>query len=259
MATLELQARIDNLLATAQTETADIDLLAPITEREECPICMLPLPLRDDEIVFMACCGKTICLGCSYKQKINDRENRVPKHKEKCAFCCQVSPSNTVKALKKLMKKNNSNAFMIMASHYKDGDGVMQSDTRVLDMYIHAAELGDTRAFGMIGQYYFTTQNTSKAVEFWEVAAKKGSYYAHSLLASLDDMNGNRDGCNKHLRVAASAGHKGSIDYLMANYKRKLVSKEDLAKTLRAYQASTNEMKSRDRDDGIAARDNGSW
>ena len=46
MISLELEARLDNLLCTAQAETADIDLLAPliITEREECPICLLPLP-----------------------------------------------------------------------------------------------------------------------------------------------------------------------------------------------------------------------
>lgn len=66
-------------------------------------------------------------------------------------------------------------------------------------------------------------------------------------------MNGNADGCNKHLTVAASAGHKGSMDYLMANYKRKLVSKEDLSETLRAYQASTDEVKSKDREDARAA------
>ena len=108
----------------------------------------------------------------------------------------------------------------------------------------------------MIGQCYLegtvVDQNTSKAVEFWEVAAKKGSYYAHSLLASLDDMNGNTNGCVEHLKVAASAGHNSSMNYLMDTYKRKLVSKEDLAKTLRAYQASTDEMKSEDREDARA-------
>jgi len=252
MASLELEARLDNLLATGQKETADIDILTPITEREECPICMIPLPLREDEIEFKICCGKRICIGCSYKQKLNDNKNGVPKSEQKCAFCCQLSPTNHIKAMKKLMKKNNSNAFIQMANHYKTGDGVMQSNTRALEMYIRAAELGDTRAFGMIGQYYFMTQNTSKAVEFWAVSAKKGSYYAHSLLASLDDMNGNADGCVEHLKVAANAGHKVSMDYLMDNYKRKFVSKEDLTQTLRTYQASSNEMKSKDRDDARA-------
>jgi len=39
MATLEeLEARLNNLLSTAQVETKDIDLFAPIEEKEECPI-----------------------------------------------------------------------------------------------------------------------------------------------------------------------------------------------------------------------------
>ena len=35
MVSLELEARLDNLLATAQEETKDIDLFAPIQERED--------------------------------------------------------------------------------------------------------------------------------------------------------------------------------------------------------------------------------
>src|SRR5210317_10959 len=37
---------------------------------EECPICMLPPPLYDDDdhagMVFHACCGKNICNGCMH-------------------------------------------------------------------------------------------------------------------------------------------------------------------------------------------------
>ena len=36
MTSLELETRLDNLLATAQIETAAIDLYAPMAEREEC-------------------------------------------------------------------------------------------------------------------------------------------------------------------------------------------------------------------------------
>ena len=45
MASLELEARLDNLLSTAQEETKDIDLFAPIPAREECPICLQILPI----------------------------------------------------------------------------------------------------------------------------------------------------------------------------------------------------------------------
>ena len=42
------------------------------------------------------------------------------------------------------------------------------------------------------------------------------------------------------------------MDELMARYKAKLLSKDDLTKTLRAFQASSNAMKSKDRDDARA-------
>ena len=31
--------------------------------REDCPICMLPLPFKFDETEYKFCCGKTMCLG----------------------------------------------------------------------------------------------------------------------------------------------------------------------------------------------------
>ena len=49
-AVLELKARLDNLLATAQEETKDI--FAPITKKEECPMCLIPLPFNEGEIMF---------------------------------------------------------------------------------------------------------------------------------------------------------------------------------------------------------------
>ena len=63
------------------------------------------------------------------------------------------------------------------------------------------------------------------------------------------DKMGNTSECVKHLKVLASAGDKESMDGLMEAYKDNELSKEDLTQTLRAFQASSNEMKSKDRDD----------
>ena len=88
MTTLELEARLDNLLSTAKAETADIDLFAPIQEREECPICMIPLPpLGEKYATFMNCCGKTICQGCLCKDMCNEIGKGKQKHEIICAFC----------------------------------------------------------------------------------------------------------------------------------------------------------------------------
>ena len=92
-------------------------------------------------------------------------------------------------------------------------------------------------------------QNLSKASEFYEVSAKKGSYRAHLNLASLHGRNDDFEKSVEHVKAAASAGDKESMDMLMDIYKQQLLPKEELAQTLRAYQASRDETKSRDRDD----------
>ena len=55
-----------------------------------------------------------------------------------------------------------------------------------------------------------------------------------------------------HLKVLASAGHQKSMNDLMERYKNKLLNKEDLTKTLRAFQTSSNAMKSKERDEARA-------
>jgi len=96
MVSLELEARIDNLLATAQEETADLDLFAPIPLKDECPICMIPLSIYEEETSFFECCGKSICAGCIWKNIKTDRKNGVPDNKQKCAFCRQPSTKNII-------------------------------------------------------------------------------------------------------------------------------------------------------------------
>ena len=219
MVSLELEARLDNLLSTAQAETANIDLFAPITEREECPICLLPLPIIENESAFMQCCGKTICAGCVYRHFLTDIKNgggQCDDDSLKCAFCRQLPlPTNPIKKVKKLMKKNHPEAFLQMADKYESGEGVLQSNTRALDLYTRSAELGFFEAFVHIGRHYYTgtvvEKDYSKVLAFYEVAAKKGSIYAHRWLALFHESERNEDQHKiGHLKVAASAGDKDS-------------------------------------------------
>ena len=270
MAALELDARLDNLLSTAQVATADIDLFAPITYKEECPLCLIPLPREDNQSTFAECCGKRVCCGCIFRNLETEKTKRrngldfVGFHKilnAKCAFCRQPNLGNTIKRLRKLMKKNNPHAFIEMAIYYQSGEGVIQSDTRSIEMYIRAAELGYGEAFAHIGDCYkegtAVEPDVPKALAFFELAAKKESVYAHHQLAlyhsHMDLSNGiSMNLCMKHLKVAASAGCQEAIGSLMKLYKDKVLSKEDLTQTLRDFQSSNNEMKSKDRDDARA-------
>ena len=254
MVSLELEARLDNLLSIAQTETADIDLYKPIPERDECPICLIPLPIKENESMFMSCCGKKICKGCITRGIATDRRKGATVDEWKCAFCRQppLPKTKQIKLLKKLMKKNNSHAFMRMATRYEEGNGVFQSDTKALEMYIRAAELGNVNACVGIGLCYkkgtAVERDVSKSIEYLEVAAKKGSLIAHQYLATLNERHGNIQTSIKHVKVAASAGDQDSMDDLMKLYKEKALSKEDLTQTLHAFQTAKDLMKSKDRD-----------
>lgn len=179
--------------------------------------------------------------------------------KMSCSFCRQpieMADIDKIKSLEKLMKKNDPEAFMQMAKRYKIGDGVLQSDTRHLEMRISAAELGNAEAFGYIAGFCLggivVEQNTSKAWELLEVGAKKGSISAHESLARQHQRRGNTQTSIKHLKVVANAGGQQAMNGLMKAYREKALSKEDLTQVLRAFQTSSNEMKSKDRDDARA-------
>ena len=73
-----------NLEALNDVQEAPIDALPPLSSnvgvgaspfseedlfktplpRDECPICMLPLPFEHSRVRYQSCCGKEICIGC---------------------------------------------------------------------------------------------------------------------------------------------------------------------------------------------------
>ena len=77
--------------------------------REECPICLLPMPIHADQSVFKSCCGKTICNGCICAMKMSEG-------KDLCAFCRMPPPSSaeeSIKRLKNLMEKISSESLVV--------------------------------------------------------------------------------------------------------------------------------------------------
>ena len=87
---------------------------------------------------------------------------------------------------------------------------------------------------------------------FYEIGARKGSIYAHGILTSFHGENGDFQTSIKHMKVVASAGCQDSMNGLMLYYRANSLPKDDLTQILRAFQISSNEMKSKDRDDARA-------
>ena len=86
-------------------------------ELEECPICMLPMPLETNTSTFKSCCGKSICHGCIYAMKMSET-------KDICAYCRAPTPTSNeehVQRLSKLMDKGNAEAINTLGLLYRRG------------------------------------------------------------------------------------------------------------------------------------------
>ncbi|KAL7523482.1 hypothetical protein ACHAXR_000199, partial [Thalassiosira sp. AJA248-18] len=46
------------------TPPDEVLFLQPPPAKDDCPICLLPMPLGESKCLYSPCCGKFICLGC---------------------------------------------------------------------------------------------------------------------------------------------------------------------------------------------------
>jgi len=219
--------------------------------REECPICMLTLPLYDTRtgVTFRSCCGKGICDGCEYAMDESDAKGLCP--------FCKSPPSNSneeeIVRLKKLMKKGNTEAYYLFGGCYRIGTlGLPQDHANANELYLKAGELGCAGAYFNLGSAYQHGHgveiDTKKSNHFFELAAINGNVQARNNLGCMELEAGNYQRAMKHLLIAAKAGYKVSLDSVKQGFRSGIVTKDEYANTLREYQKSQDEMKSEARD-----------
>ena len=231
---------------------------------EDCPICMLPLPLDMEEQSFKSCCGKTICQGCIYAMAME--EIRRGKKKEElgmCAFCRTPTHSSNeegIERIRKLMDNGNEDAYHQLACYYTDGiRGVPQDRAKANELLLKAGELGCAEANSRLGYSYDTgagvERNEKKAKHFYELAAMKGDVQARYNLGHMEIETSNYQRAMKHFMIAARAGHPGSLDLVKQGFTKGFVTKEEYESTLRAYHERQTETKSDMRAASIALRE----
>ena len=228
--------------------------------REECPICMLPLPLEGRESTFNSCCGKIICDGCFYA--MTKEEKRKGKKNEElgmCAFCRTISASSMneeIKQLNNLMESGNADAYHQLAGYYANGsNGMPQDHQKAAELWLKAGELGCAKAYLNLGNSYAIGQGVDrdeeKAKHYKELAAMKGDANARYNLGCMEGAAGNFQRTYKHMIIAARAGHPKSLGSVKEGFTMGIVTKDEFEQTLRAYQKSADEMKSEARDQAI--------
>ena len=228
--------------------------------REECPICMLPLPFDRGQSNYQLCCGKNICNGCIYAM-VKEAMRKGKKNEEvgMCPYCRTLRPSSNeekVKRIKRLMEKGNADAFYNFAVYYNNGShGLQQDMAKAAELWLKASELGCAKAYFHLGCLYAIGQGVDrdeeKAKHYKEVAAMKGDIHARHNLGCVEGQAGNYQRAYKHWIIAARAGHPKSLDSVKTGFINGFVTKDEHESTLRAYHERQSEMKSETRDQAI--------
>ena len=225
-------------------------------EPDECPICLIPT-LTSGQSVFKSCCGKVICNGCIYAMLMSEGG------KDLCAFC-RTPPARSdeemIKRTKKLMEKDNAEAFHQLAGYYADGEcGLVRDQRKANELYLKAGELGCSKGYYLLGMNHYNGRGVAidkkKAKHYYELAAICGDIHSRHNLGCIEYNSGNYDRSLKHFIISAKAGHELSLVPVKKGYEQGLVSKDEYTNTLRSYHERQKEMKSDARDKAAAILD----
>ena len=218
-------------------------------EPDECPICLLPLINGNQTETFQSCCGKVICNGCIYAIQMSEGENLCPY----CRMPPAKSEKEDINRTKKLMDKGNAGAFYFLAGMYADGEYGMPKDRRKAnELYLKGGELGCADAYYNLGTSYRIGRggdmDMKKAKYYYELAAMNGSIMARNNLGWMEGQTDNHHRAMRHFVMAAKAGDRLSLNNVKKGFTKWVVTKDEYANTLRAYQKRREEMKSDERD-----------
>jgi len=245
--------------AERAAELHDEKLFKQPPPTEDCPICFLQLPYIGTGIVYMDCCGKIICRGCSYAPLYDNQGNKVAG--KKCPYCRTPPSSNVEERIKRLEKRldlNDTQAMYHMGCYYAKGlNGLPQNNSKALELWHRAGELGCSKAHSTIGNVYNLGMmgrevNEQNATHYWELAAINGSVIARFNLGCIEFQAGNHDRALKHFTIAARDGNPDALENIKGMYMDGNTTKYDYTKALRSYQAYLNEIKSDQRDKAAA-------
>jgi uncharacterized protein len=149
--------------------------------------------------------------------------------------------------------KGNARAFNTLGFAYKRGDyGLPQDTEKANELYLKAGELGCAVAYYNLGNLYKDGMGVEvdmkKCKHYWEQAAMMGCVTARHDLGCSEGVAGNEHRAMKHFMIAARAGKEDSLNMVKKGFMVGLVTREEYANTLRAYQKIQDEMKSDERD-----------
>jgi len=255
--------------ATAESAEQDPGLWKPRPPTEDCPLCLVPLPLDNGQSVYWACCGMSVCRACKAETeralRITNRKRKdtdLPPMVQSCAFCREPGTENDsdlIKRYEERVGKGDLSAMMNLAVMYRDGEsGLVRDEAKVLELELRAADLGSAWAHGSLGSHFIrgrlgVIRDEEKARAYWEGAVKKGCVISRHNLGALEAQHERHDLAMKHFKLAAVAGFKPAVKPLWKYFLSDELTKAELEATLRAHKEACDEMNSEDRERFVAS------
>ena len=229
----------------------DIGPLGKLPPQEECPICMLVLPIHMHLHTHFACCGKTICCGCDHQHLMKSGDGV-----RTCAFCRTpaLGDGEYLVQLRKRVELKDPTALRNLALNYGQGWlGLPLDQDKCVDLLREAADLGCPDAHYELGNFHRNgemgfEQDDAKAQMHWERAAEGGHILALNNFACMEDISGDIVAAMPHARLSASGGHRRPMEGIISCFEKGFLRHSGLAETLQAFHRSKAEMKSDGRD-----------
>ena len=237
-------------------ELHDEVLFKQPSPRDECPICMLPLPIDFGGTGYRACCGKIICNGCHDAAALAD-------NRQLCPFCRtpDVSGDEAVERLKKRAEGDDAQALYNLGCLYNSGiRGLPQNYEKATKLWLRAGELGNAMAYYNAAICYENGEGVerdeAKAKYYWELGAMGGDVMARHNLRVVEAEAGNMKRAMKHWMISVGAGCDMSLKAIRGCFMHGAATKDDFEKALRAHKEAADEMKSDQREAAAAFRAN---
>jgi TPR repeat protein len=145
----------------------------------------------------------------------------------------------------KRLGANDAVSIFILGDHYHHGlYGFQQDQTKAMELYARAADLGSSRAHNNLGVIYHEGGDLKKAKFHFEAAAMAGHEEARFNLGLMEGKCGNFERAVKHYMIAASAGDCHSMHHLRFLFGLGGLSRESINSALEAYNNSCTEIRS---------------
>ena len=242
-------------------ELHEEDLFKQPPPKDDCPICMLPLPFLIKASTYMSCCGKTICNGCTYAPVYDDKGKVI--NEKKCPFCRTPIPTSEeelIEMYNKRMKLDDAEAINDLGCFYCHGmAGLPQDYDKAFGLWKRAGELGCTQAYFHIGCSYDigtgVEKDEKKAKHYFELAAIGGNASARYNIGLFDETLGKMNIALNHYMVAVRSGNENALKRIKQLFSNGHATKNDYTKALFAYQVYLDAIRSVQRDEARTQHD----